>query len=76
MIHIPFPAPGPISQELFTRDQVAAQLGVTVRTLNRMVGRGEFPPPLKRNRRWARWYASDLAGYLNHLRDRRGGPPL
>ena len=37
----------PLRREVLTRRQVAEVIGVSPSTLDRMVGRGEFPPPLR-----------------------------
>jgi excisionase family DNA binding protein len=54
--------------ELLTSQQVAAALGISVRTLWRLVSGGNFPQPVRYNRKLVRWKASDLRAYLEKLR--------
>jgi excisionase family DNA binding protein len=57
-----------IDKDLFTPREVAAKLSVSVRTLWRMLARGEVPEPIRYNRRLVRWKARDLQTYLDGLR--------
>jgi excisionase family DNA binding protein len=57
--------------QLLTVAEVCEKLGVTDRTFRRMVASKEFPEPIRRNRRWVRVPAQDLAGYLAKLKERR-----
>lgn len=56
-----------VSTKLLTSKQVAKAIGVTPRTLSRMVCTGEFPEPIRRNSRWVRWTSTDLDSYLSKL---------
>lgn len=52
--------------------KVAYRLGVSRRTIERLVSRREFPPPLKvGTRSFFLW--SDVEEFLRRLRDRRDG---
>jgi len=44
--------------------QVAVRLSISVRTVTRMVKRGELPPPIRYNRKLVRWPASEIDAYL------------
>jgi excisionase family DNA binding protein len=57
--------------EILTADQVAEMLQVSRRTFDRMVAAGEFPRPMRRNRKWIRWTQADLEAYFQKLRTNR-----
>jgi excisionase family DNA binding protein len=54
-------------KDLLTSQQVAARLSVAVRTLWRMLARGQLPQPIRYNRRLVRWKASALQEYVDKL---------
>jgi excisionase family DNA binding protein len=54
-------------QDLLTSQQVADRLSVSVRTLWRLVSRGNFPQPIRYNRKLVRWKSSDIERYLDSL---------
>jgi predicted DNA-binding transcriptional regulator AlpA len=56
-----------IDRDLLSAQDVADRLSVAVRTLWRMVERGDFPPPIRFNRKLVRWRARDLVAYVQHL---------
>jgi len=49
---------------LLTAAEVARRLHVTVRTVYRLVARGEFPAPIRLGRKVARWREADVARRL------------
>ncbi len=57
--------------ELLTIGQACKQMDISERTFRRMVASGEFPPPIRRNRRWVRVPAQDVRDYQNKLLDSR-----
>ncbi len=57
--------------ELMTTEQVARALGVSVKTLRRMVRDGRFPDAFPVSEGVLRWLAKDVEAYL-HLRSRIG----
>ncbi len=58
------PSPQP---DLLTPSEVARRLSVAVRTLWRMVARGEVPPPIRYNSRLVRWRRADIEAYVSSL---------
>ncbi len=50
---------------LLTTTEVAARLTISRRTLQRMVAAGEFPAPMRRNRKWIRWRLADVQQFLD-----------
>jgi excisionase family DNA binding protein len=54
-------------QDLLTSQQVAERLAVSVRTLWRLVARGDFPPPIRYNRKLVRWKTDEVDRYLEAL---------
>ena len=60
------PYTGP--KDLLTAQEVAGRLSISLRTLYRMVERGQFPPPIRRSRRWVRWKTTDVQHYLDTLK--------
>ncbi len=57
-------------RDLLTPQEVADRLSVGVRTLWRMVERGEVPQPIRFNRKLIRWRLCDIADYVKGLRSR------
>jgi predicted DNA-binding transcriptional regulator AlpA len=57
---------------LITLRDVAKVIGRSVREVWREINRGRLPKPVPG--RPARLFQSDVAKYLNHLRDERDGP--
>lgn len=57
-------APASSPPRLLTLSQVADHLQVSARTVQRMVARGEFPPPIQVSAGSARWYPSDVDALL------------
>jgi len=60
------------SQEdrLISVGEVAAMLGTSKRTVPRLIAAGEFPAQVKVGR-LARWFLSDVKGYLTRLKEKR-----
>jgi excisionase family DNA binding protein len=50
--------------DLLSALQVAERLSISVRTVQRMVKRGELPPPIRYNRKLIRWPTSEIEAYL------------
>jgi predicted DNA-binding transcriptional regulator AlpA len=59
-----------IEKDLLTPQDVADRLSVAVRTLWRMVERGDFPPPIRFNRKLVRWRARDVRAHVEGLQVR------
>jgi excisionase family DNA binding protein len=57
-------------RDLLTPQEVADRLSVAVRTLWRMVERGDFPQPIRFNRKLIRWRQCDVANYVEGLQSR------
>jgi len=53
--------------DLLSVQQVADCLAVSVRTVWRMLARGNLPQPIRYSRRLVRWRSSDLAAWLEQL---------
>lgn len=56
---------------LLTKNQAAASLAISKRTLDRLISAGTFPPPMKIGRA-SRVARADIARYLEQLRRERG----
>ncbi len=56
---------------LITMKQAASSLSISKRTLDRLIAAGAFPPPLKIGRA-SRVSLTDIANYLERLRQARG----
>jgi excisionase family DNA binding protein len=54
-------------QAMLTPGQVALEMGVSVRTLWRMIERGDFPQPVRYNRKLVRFPAAVVEAYLDGL---------
>jgi excisionase family DNA binding protein len=50
--------------ELLSAQQVAERLSISVRTVQRMVQRGELPRPIRYNRKLIRWPTAEIEAYL------------
>lgn len=50
--------------ELLSAQQVAERLSISVRTVQRMVQRGELPKPIRYNRKLIRWPTAEVEAYL------------
>lgn len=50
--------------DLLSALQVAERLSISVRTVQRMVKRGELPPPIRYNRKLIRWPTAEIEAYL------------
>jgi excisionase family DNA binding protein len=64
----------PARQRMLTPADVAEQLCVSIRTVWRMVERGDIPPPIRWSRKLVRWHAEAIERYLAELLD--GEPSL
>lgn len=53
--------------ELLRVPEACKRLEISARTLRRMIAAGEFPQPVRRNRRWVRVPASDIEDYFEKL---------
>lgn len=47
--------------ELLTAKQMARRLGISARTVWRLLERGQFPEPIRNSRKLIRWPVTDLA---------------
>jgi len=56
-----------VQADLMTSQQVADRLAVSVRTLWRLVQRGNFPQPIRYNRKLVRWKSGDVQRYIEAL---------
>lgn len=56
--------------DLLTKNDVAAMLRVSRRTVSRLRVRGELPAPVVLGANIVRWRAADVEEYLNRLKDR------
>jgi predicted DNA-binding transcriptional regulator AlpA len=60
-------------ERLMGLSAIADRLTISVRTLHRLIAKGEFPPPMKVGHA-SRWYVADVERYLHGLRKvRRDG---
>jgi prophage regulatory protein len=59
------PYAGP--KDLLTAREVAARLSISIRTVYRMLDRGQFPRPIRLGRRGVRWKTTDVQRYLEGL---------
>ena len=50
-------------QRLLTKKEVARHLGVSIRTVNNLVDRGQLPKPIVYSRQTIRWRPEDLHAY-------------
>jgi predicted DNA-binding transcriptional regulator AlpA len=53
--------------DMMTSQMVAASLQVSTRTLWRLVAAGQFPQPVRYNRKLVRWRRADVAEYFRQL---------
>jgi len=60
-----------MSDKLISVKQVAEVLGCSEREIWRMVQDGELPRAVRRGHS-ARWFCSDIEGYLQKLKEQRG----
>jgi excisionase family DNA binding protein len=58
------------AHDLLTARQVADRLSVSVRTVWRLVARGDFPKPIRVNCRLVRWKAEEVDRYIAGLTTR------
>ena len=58
--------------EVFVKKQAASYLGVSVRTLSRMVGEGEGPPRIRVRSRWM-YSRADLAEFVANRERQQSG---
>jgi predicted DNA-binding transcriptional regulator AlpA len=61
------PTPPRVDPPLLNRSQVAEQLNISVRQLDRLIACDEFPEPLRIGRRSPRWRFSDVQAYIARL---------
>jgi excisionase family DNA binding protein len=54
-----------------TIQQACKILDVSERTFRRMIAAGEFPKPLRCNKRWVRVLKSDIEEFLKRLEQQR-----
>jgi prophage regulatory protein len=54
-------------KDLLTSREVSARLSISIRTLYRMLQRGQFPRPIRLGRRGVRWKTADVQRYLDTL---------
>ena len=55
-------------KDLLTAREVANRLSISLRTLYRMLARGQLPRPIRLGRRHVRWKAIDVQHYLDQLK--------
>jgi excisionase family DNA binding protein len=53
--------------DLLTVQEVADRLNVSVRTVYRLLSRGELPQPVRFNRKLVRWKRCDMDRYIDSL---------
>ena len=53
--------------ELLTAIQVAGRIGVSTRTLHRLVAAGKFPSPARVNRKIVRWHSEVVKAWIDQL---------
>lgn len=58
------------TRKLYSMQEVSRMLGLSVRSIYRLVDRGELPPPVKVGGS-SRFFASDLDAYYEKLREQR-----
>jgi excisionase family DNA binding protein len=58
--------------ELLKVPEACKRLEISARTLRRMIASGEFPQPVRRNRKWVRIPAHDIDKYFEKLLKDRG----
>ncbi len=54
--------------KLMKRDEVEATIGVSRRTLQRMVAKGAFPAPIKLGPQLNRWRSDEVAAWLDDFK--------
>jgi excisionase family DNA binding protein len=54
-------------KDLLTARELANRLSISLRTLYRMLARGQLPQPIRLGRRHVRWKATDVQRYLDGL---------
>ena len=60
-----------VSERLLSTKDVADRLHVSIRSVWRLIPRGEFPKPVKVGR-MSRFFPSELEAYLDRLKQNRG----
>jgi excisionase family DNA binding protein len=56
-----------MSTDLISRAEVARRLGVSTRSVDRLVSAGKLPPPLKFSRKLQRFRADEVAARISEL---------
>jgi excisionase family DNA binding protein len=59
-----------IDKDLLRPQEVASRLSISLRTLWRMVERGDLPQPIRFTRKLVRWRTRDVEAHVNSLRAR------
>jgi excisionase family DNA binding protein len=54
-------------QHLLTARQVAARIGVSLRTIWRWTMAGDMPAPVRRGRRIVRWKTTDIQRFVKQM---------
>jgi len=57
--------------DLLTIGEVCKRLDISEKTYRRMIEAGEFPKPIRRNKRWVRIPVTDVIAYKNKLLESR-----
>jgi excisionase family DNA binding protein len=56
-----------MSTDLITRAELARRMGISTRTVDRLVSNGKLPPPLKFSRKLQRFRADEVAARIEQL---------
>lgn len=62
----------PINDWMLSVEEVSTKLGICSRSVRRLVAAGDLPGPVKAGA-CSRWFASDVANYLEKLKSQRDG---
>jgi excisionase family DNA binding protein len=60
-------SPSARGKDLLTAQEVAGRLSIGVRTLWRLVARGNMPQPVRFSRKLVRWKTADIDRYIQSL---------
>ena len=59
-----------------TRDEVAKELGISTKTVDRLVGRGALPKPVRLSARCVRFDMAELSAFLDEAKQVVKGPVM
>jgi excisionase family DNA binding protein len=57
-------------RDLLGPKEVAERLSIGVRTLHKMIERGDFPSPIRFNRKLVRWRIQDVLAFVERMQVR------